>query len=184
MNPSLPGFVVVNNDPQSDLGSEYSKKTVSGFQTYWVPPADFPKSYQEGDIYYPVIPAINQDNKPGVDQGARVPMPSGISTVQVISTSEYIADVAIYDNLGNFVKSFKQSFGYLGELNNQERAAKRGLVSYLVWDMKNAKGQKAGQGVYVWKVVFRFKSGKQEIQYTRTGLMRSSTLYRPGVTTP
>ena len=58
-------------------------------------------------------------------------------------------------------------------MSNQERAAKRGWASYLVWDMKNAKGQKAGQGVYVWKVVFRFKVGKQEIRYTRTGVMRN-----------
>ncbi|HKP95000.1 MAG TPA: hypothetical protein VJ385_04510 [Fibrobacteria bacterium] len=176
MNPSSPGFVVVNNDPQSDLGSEYSTKSGAGYQTKWVPPADFPTGAYDAvkNPYVPVIPgAITAPVEPGKDAGTFSVMPPGISTVQVISTGEYIADVAIFDNLGNFVKSFKQAFGYRGELNNQERAAKRGLVSYLVWDLRNNSGQKAGQGVYVWKVVFRFKAGKQEIRYTRTGVMRN-----------
>ena len=42
----------------------------------------------------------------------------------------------------------------------------------LVWDLKDDHGRKAGQGVYIWKVLFTFDSGKQEVQYTRTGVMR------------
>ncbi|MDB5104398.1 MAG: VWFA-related protein [Fibrobacteres bacterium] len=179
MNTSSPGFVVVNNDPQNDAGSEYSKKSVNGYVTVWVPPADFPAGFVPGTLYVPVIPAINAPVTPNMDGGKVSTMPPGISAVQVISTGEYIADVAIFDNLGNWVKSFKQAFGYRGELNNQERAAKRGMVSYLVWDLTNAKGQKAGQGVYVWKVVFRFKNGKQEIRYTRTGVVRNLTAKAP-----
>jgi len=38
--------------------------------------------------------------------------------------------------------------------------------------MKDSKNQLAGNGVYVWKVTFQFKGGKQEVQYTRTGMMR------------
>jgi hypothetical protein len=38
--------------------------------------------------------------------------------------------------------------------------------------MKDKNHQLAGQGVYVWKVRFEFKGGKQEIQYTRTGITR------------
>ncbi|MDB5105041.1 MAG: hypothetical protein JWP91_2730, partial [Fibrobacteres bacterium] len=52
------------------------------------------------------------------------------------------------------------------------RVVPKGLVSYLVWDMKDAHGQLAGQGVYVWKVQFQFKGGKQEVQYTKTGVLR------------
>jgi hypothetical protein len=40
--------------------------------------------------------------------------------------------------------------------------------------MKDRKKQTVGQGVYVWKVVFVFETGKQEIQYTRTGIMREA----------
>lgn len=174
MNAANPGFIVVNNDPQSDQGSEYSKKNGARYETVWVPPADFPPGFVPGvSVYVPIVPALGAAVTPNRDNGRLGPMPLNISTVQVISTGEYIAEVSIYDNLGNFVKTFRQAFGYLGELNNQERAAKRGMVSYLVWDLKNAKGQKAGQGVYVWKVVFRFKNGKQEIRYTRTGVMRN-----------
>ncbi|MEO6094631.1 MAG: hypothetical protein ABIW76_02780 [Fibrobacteria bacterium] len=174
MNASYTGFVVVNNDPQSDQGSEYSKRNGPRYETVWVPPADFPPGFVPGvSVYVPIVPALGADVTPNQDKGRVGPMPLNISTVQVISTGEYIAEVSIFDNLGNFVKTFRQAFGYLGELNNQQRAAKRGLVSYLVWDLKNAKGQKAGQGVYVWKVIFRFKNGKQEIRYTRTGVMRN-----------
>ncbi|MEO7426878.1 MAG: hypothetical protein ABI036_16950 [Fibrobacteria bacterium] len=174
MNTNAPGFVVVNNDSRTDHGSEYSTRGATGYQTIWVPPADFPANYVPGQsVYIPVVPAIGAAAEPGKDASRRSVLPPDISTIQVISTGEYIADISIYDNLGNFLKSFQQAFGYRGELSNQERAAKRGWASYLVWDMKNAKGQKAGQGVYVWKVVFRFKVGKQEIRYTRTGVMRN-----------
>jgi hypothetical protein len=176
MNADLPGFIVSNNDLQTDQGSEYSKNNGGQFVTVWVPPADFPTDYdpKKNINYIPVVPPLNSDVVPNMDGYKLMPMPRDISTVQVISTGEYIADVYIFDNIGNWVKSFRQAFGYRGELNNINRAAKRGMVSYLVWDMKNSKGQKAGQGVYVWKVVFRFKTGKQEIRYTRTGVMRNN----------
>ncbi|MDQ2999709.1 MAG: hypothetical protein M3Y08_00400 [Fibrobacterota bacterium] len=176
LNAGTSGFVVVNNDPQGIDGSEYSGLLNGQGRavTVWVPPADFPADYKAGaSVYVASIPALLQASEANRDAGKRSGMPLDISTVQVISTGEYIAYVSIFDNLGNSVKTFQQAFGYRGELNNQERAAKRGLVSYLVWDMKNQKGSKAGQGVYVWKVVFHFKTGKQEIRYTRTGLMRN-----------
>ena len=59
-----------------------------------------------------------------------------------------------------------------GELQNTARLVPKGLVSFLVWDMKDKNGQLAGQGVYVWKVAFEFKGGKSEVQYTRTGVLR------------
>ena len=65
-----------------------------------------------------------------------------------------------------------QAFGGRGELQNINRAVNKGIVSYLIWDLKDSQGQLAGNGVYVWKVTFMFKGGKQEVQYTRTGLMR------------
>ena len=102
-----------------------------------------------------------------------IEFPMNISAVQVVSTGKYIVDVVIFDLYGNFVKSFRQDFGYRGELNNGARVVSKGLVSYLVWDRKDSKGQKAGQGVYIWKALFSFDTGKQEIQYTRTGIIRN-----------
>ncbi len=177
LSPDNPGFVVMNNDPHTD--AQFSTLNLSGagggtFVTVWVPPWDFPKTYIPGTtIYTAAIPstidAPSQESDPAV-QGS---MPLNISTVQVISTSEYIADVNIFDNLGNFVRHFKQAFGYHGEMLNGQRAASHGLASYLLWDLKDHRGQRAGQGVYVWKVVFAFKNNKQEIRYTRTGLSRN-----------
>ena len=99
--------------------------------------------------------------------------PNGYASVQVVSTGKYVVDVSIFDNNGNFVRKFRQAFGYNGELNNRNRISNRGLVSYLVWDLKDYKGQKAGQGVFIWKALFRFDTNKEEVQYTKTGVMRT-----------
>jgi hypothetical protein len=92
--------------------------------------------------------------------------------VQVITSSRYVATVNLYDQLGNFVKTWEQKFGYDGELNNPSRITEKGLRSFLVWDELDAKGQRAGQGVYVWKVIFRFDANKQEVRLIKTGLVR------------
>jgi hypothetical protein len=101
-----------------------------------------------------------------------VKLPGGISAIQVVSTTAYIAHIAIFDNYGNFVYSSTQVFGGRGELQNQARTVPKGLVSFLWWDMKDKHGQLAGQGVYVWKVTFQFQGRKEEVRYTRTGIMR------------
>ena len=129
--------------------------------------------FTENQPFNPFVPA-----NPGAlpisttDPGVEVRLPSTISTVQVVSTGKYIATVSIFDTHGRFIKQFRQAFGYQGELTNGERRTNKGLVSYLVWDLKDSKGQKAGQGVYIWKVTFAFENGNQEVQYTRTGVMR------------
>lgn len=164
------GFVLVNNDPRDDKGSIYSTNKGAVYQTEWVPPADFVPG-----VPYVGTKPVGGVQAPSVGSDLTIPgpMPANISTIQVISTGEYSADITIFDNLGNFMKHFTQSFGYHGELANVNRSAIGGLASYLVWDLKDSKGQIAGQGVYVWKVVFTFKNNKQEIRYTRTGVTRS-----------
>ena len=57
-------------------------------------------------------------------------------------------------------------------MGNARRFVPGGLVSYLWWDTRDSKGQMAGQGVYVWKTLFHFQNGKQEVRFTRTGLVR------------
>jgi hypothetical protein len=144
--------------------------------TDWIPPADWPDGYVPGvSIYAPEIHAPADLVRPGQDQGKAARMPSDIGAVQVISTGAYVADVSIYDNLGNWVKDFSQAFGFRGELANIDRKAKngRGLVSFLVWNLKDSRGRKAGNGAYVWKIRFRFKVGKPEVRYVRTGVTRS-----------
>ena len=71
------------------------------------------------------------------------------------------------------MKTFKQAFGYQGELSNPDRSTDQGIVSYLVWNLKDSHGARAGQGVYIWKIEFIFPDkATKEIQYVRTGLLR------------
>ena len=176
VNPENPGFVLANNDNQTDKGSEFSTKVGAIYQTQWIPPFGF----VQGPVYSagtPPPPGGLNTLSTGTEAQTWTPMPTNIGAVQVISTAEYIAYISIFDNMGNFMRSMTQSFGYHGELTNQERAANRGLASFLVWDLKTSTGQMAGQGVYVWKVIFQFKTGKQEIRYTRTGVTRNITMH-------
>lgn len=167
---NTPGFLLVTNDPRNGNNMDFSRPDDQGrYQIYWVPPV----GYVSGQPFNPMIPANPASLPVGQDLTTAGVLPRNISTIQVVSTGKYIAHVSIFDNHGQFMKSFVQAFGYQGELNNGARVATKGLVSYLVWDLKDSKNRKAGQGVYIWKVVFRFENGKQEIQYTRTGLMRN-----------
>ncbi len=169
MSPDKPGFVVVTNDPRKGDDKDYSSRNAAGkYITTWVPPY----GYVAGTDFQPVIPDI-RTAPTGTESQTDALLPIGISTIQVVSTGKYIADISIYDNDGVFVRKLRQAFGFHGELNNRNRISNRGLVSYLVWDLRDAHGQKAGQGVYVWKVTFRFDQGKQEIQYTKTGVVRA-----------
>lgn len=164
-----PGFVLANNDDRNGGELDFSKPDEIGkYVTFWVPPVGFDPAV----AFVPTIPKRVDQEAVGTDTKPASAMPGNIGAVQVVSTGKYIADVRIFDGQGNFVKFFRQPFGYQGELNNSNRIANRGMVSYLVWDLKDHRGQKAGQGVYVWKVVFQFEKGKQEIRYTKTGVMR------------
>jgi hypothetical protein len=149
----------------------YATPAGSSWEVVWIPPAGF----VEGQTFKPYTVANINDLPSGTRETStpvKLPVSGNISTIQVVSTTAYIARISIYDIYGNFVNSSVQAFGGRGELQNQARIVPKGLVSYLYWDTRDAKGQLAGQGVYVWKVQFEFKGGKQEVQYTRTGLMR------------
>lgn len=165
-----PGFVLANNDARKGTETDYSNLGANGkYVTQWIPPVGF----TENIPFFPLIPKSAATASVGADNLDQAAIPKAISTIQVVSTGKYIADVSIFDNKGYFVKTFKQAFGYQGELNNQNRITKKGLVSYLVWDLKDQHGQKAAQGVFIWKVVFQFENNKEEIQYTRTGVIRN-----------
>jgi hypothetical protein len=165
-----PGFMITNQDPRngSDFSNYSQKDSLTGQYTVtWLPPVAV-----NGNIY--TLPKSVSEQPVGTEvTGPPSPMPPNIATLQVVAVGKYIATVFIYDNRGSYVTDFKQAFGYHGELNNRFRIALgKGVVSYLVWNLLDKHGRKAGQGVYVWKVLFTFDDGKQEVQYTRTGLMR------------
>ena len=164
-----PGFLVINNDPRKGDNYDYSTQVSAGkYETRWIPPFGF----TAGLPFAPVIPDIRTPST-GIEATIPQTLPNHIATVQVVSTGKYNVEISIFDNNGNFVRGLRQSFGFHGELNNRNRISNRGLVSYLVWDLKDYKGQKAGQGVFIWKALFHFETGKEEVQYTKTGVMRT-----------
>ena len=166
-----PGFLVVNNDPRKGDNGDYSTRdSLTGtFITGWIPPVGF----VPGAPFNPAVPPV-KTLPAGTETQDITSLPPGIGAVQVVSTGKYVVDINIYDNNGVFVRHLRQAFGYNGELNNRNRISNRGLVSYLVWDLKDKNGQKAGQGVYIWKASFHFETGKEDIEYTKTGVMRNA----------
>ena len=173
LDPNLPSFQVSVQDSRDPNKGGYSQQGTSGsWEVKWFPPAGFDANDPSG--YKPY--SVSLDNLPSgtAEVGQAVGIPRTISAIQVVSNAAYIATINIFDIYGNFVRKSVQTFGGRGELQNINRSVNKGVVSYLIWDMKDSKGQLAGNGVYVWKVTFTFKGGKQEVQYTRTGLMRKN----------
>ncbi|MDB5048556.1 MAG: hypothetical protein JWO30_1627 [Fibrobacteres bacterium] len=170
LDPNNPNFQVAVQDSRDSTKGGYAtnRDPSKPWEVLWIPPYGF----TEAGGLDPYKATLN--DLPGGTKETATPvrLPPGVSAVQVVSTTAYIAHIAIFDNYGNFVRSSIQVFGGRGELQNQARTVPKGLVSFLYWDMKDKNGQLAGQGVYVWKVSFEFKGGKQEIRYTRTGVMR------------
>jgi fibro-slime domain-containing protein len=170
--PTDPCFGISNNDPGD--GNRYVKPNGNGEGVrVFLPPGyvyDPNKQYTE-----PVFPSPD-DSSRGTDNSDGVELPKNISTVQVVSTGRYRCNITLFDHIGNFVNSWQQTFGFHGELYNNNRIVPGGMVSYLVWNLKDKKGRHAGQGVYVWKMVFLFDNNKQEIRYTRTGVLRTKAL--------
>jgi hypothetical protein len=171
LNPNLPAFQSAIPDTRDSTKGGYSTTTATGqYAVNWIPPVGF----TAGQPFVGEAPGAAVVDKPlAVENRGPEPVPPGISAIQVISTGKYIVDIHIFDNKGLYLRHFQQHFGYDGELANRLRIARKGQVSYLVWDLKDDKGNRAGQGVYVWKAVFRFENGKQEVRYTKTGVVRA-----------
>ncbi|MDQ3000427.1 MAG: fibro-slime domain-containing protein [Fibrobacterota bacterium] len=178
LDPNNATFQVAVQDSRDPDKQGYATNPSGGagsWQVAWIPPVGFdnPAALANPEYKFDPYGATLAD----LPNGSREPttpvfIPRSISAIQVVSTSSYIAHLSIFDIYGNFVASSKQVFGGRGELQNPARQVKGGYQSFLVWDMRDKKGQLAGQGVYVWKVRFEFKGGKQEIQYTKTGILR------------
>lgn len=176
IDPGSPGFTTANQDKLEDGTYRVDRgTTTSQVEVIWVPPVGFNSDDPMGSLEK----AVKEFNDPQAgDRTADMthiqPMPTNISTVQVITTTAYLARITIFDNLGNFVRSSVQAFGHNGELRNRFRTQTSGQVSFLVWDMKDSHGVLVGQGVYVWKVNFTFLEAnkKSEVRYTRTGVLR------------
>jgi hypothetical protein len=134
----------------------------------WIPPVNMT---EDG--------SINSKAQDGcgtqAEQASPVAFPLNcLSVVLVLSEGAYTAEVGIYDNLGKFVHSSRQKFGYCGELKNRHRLQSSGLyASYLIWNQRDVNGNLVGSGVYVWRIKLTYESGKSVKLYERQGIARN-----------
>ena len=134
----------------------------------WIPPVGFVPgvTYKE-----PILPLPGSASA-GTDAVGAQPLPAGLATVRVVTNRKYVGHIVLFDNLGNYVTEFFQSFGYRGELANPARITGKGWASYLTWDLRDKQGQRVGQGVYLWRVNLVFDDGSQRTDIIRTGVLR------------
>jgi hypothetical protein len=107
----------------------------------------------------------------GSDTLPRTAIPNSIVAVQIVSSEGYRAHIVIYDYHNLPIRTLDQEFGTKGELDNRPATAPRGLVSFLVWDKKDAAGHNAPDGVYLLKIRFTFGSGVVEDDSQLVGLI-------------
>lgn len=102
-------------------------------------------------------------------------VPDTLSTIRILTVSAFTADIYIYDNQGHFVNHLTQKITDK-ELENEIRGntSKREKLAFLYWDQRSNKGRKAGTGIYVWKIYFKFNDGHAEIRTLKTGIKRNA----------
>jgi len=189
LDPNSPNWQVAINDArEGKTGYATPQSGSDSWEILWVPPVDL-ANILRGDPYIPEDgPGSQGTSEKEAVQAQKVPGTQGYSTttagggnltvdvpislVQVVTTTKYIVDIAIFDHTGQFVRHLRQSFGYRGELANRERVVPGGYASYLVWDLKEKNKGKVGQGVYIWKMTFNFEGKRQQVKYVRTGVLR------------
>ena len=101
-------------------------------------------------------------------------LPDSLSAIGVQTMAPYKAGVYIFDGIGTYVASFKQEFGYDGEMEQPIRGVfgSQFRQGFLHWNLRSDKGRKAGTGIYVWKILFTFDDGHKETRIVKTGIYR------------
>ena len=101
-------------------------------------------------------------------------LPDSLAAISVKATMPYTAEVYIFDGIASYVTHFKQKFGYDGEMEQSIRGKPGDLFrqGYLHWNKRSDKGRKAGTGVYIWKIFFKFEDGHKETRIVKTGIYR------------
>jgi len=101
-------------------------------------------------------------------------LPDSLAAISVKATMPYTAEVYIFDGIASYVTHFKQKFGYDGEMEQAIRGKPGDLFrqGYLHWNKRSDKGRKAGTGVYIWKIFFKFEDGHKETRIVKTGIYR------------
>ena len=101
-------------------------------------------------------------------------LPDSLAAISVKATMPYTAEIYIFDGISTYVTHFQQKFGYDGEMDQSIRGKPGELFrqGYLHWNKRSEKGRKAGTGVYIWKIFFKFEDGHKETRIIKTGVYR------------
>ncbi len=161
--PNVTGIPILNSD-----GIQVDQLKADPIST-WIPPM-----YMEpnGEIAQELQARCAEFPRPDFTP-RRLPQ-NCLSVIGIYSGSAYSADITIVDNLGKHIKSFTQTFGYCGEMQNPERLNRGGYASFLAWNLKNEEGKHVSSGVYIWKVVFKFGNGFSRTSIFRQGVAKNA----------
>ena len=135
----------------------------------------------DGDRYLyevtpvPFVSGMDKDAKwiePKGDSWTKVP--DTLSTIKVASIAPYKAYITIFDGYSNVVATFKQTFGYDGEMKQKIRGndVDRSKIGFLYWNQRTNEGRKVGTGVFIWHIDFKFEDGHSEFRLLKTGIKR------------
>jgi hypothetical protein len=81
--------------------------------------------------------------------------------------------VIIYDNFSNVVTSFNQTFTKEEkEMDSRGNENDHSKLGFLYWNERSSEGRKVGDGVYIWRIDFKFNDGHKEYRLLKTGVKR------------
>ncbi len=135
---------------------------------------------QNSDIYlYEVssnIRLLKKDKKPKwipPEEEEWEPVPDSLQTIRISSIAPYKARVIIYDNYSNVVTSFNQTFTKEEmEMDSRGNENDHSKLGFLYWNERSSEGRKVGDGVYIWRIDFKFNDGHKEYRLLKTGVKR------------
>ena len=135
---------------------------------------------KNSDIYlYEVssnIRLLKKDKKPKwIPPGEEEwePVPDSLQTIRISSIAPYKARVIIYDNFSNVVTSFNQTFTKEEmEMDSRGNENDHSKLGFLYWNERSSEGRKVGDGVYIWRIDFKFNDGHKEYRLLKTGVKR------------
>ena len=101
-------------------------------------------------------------------------LPDTVSAIGVKAMAPYKAEVYIFDGIGTYVTHFMQKFGYDGEMEQSIRGGSESPFKqgFLHWNQRSDRDRKVGTGIYIWKIIFKFKDGHRESRTVKTGIYR------------
>ncbi len=167
---------IENITTYNEDGEVIGSKSVEFGQT-WIEPVQLTDAYTI-DPEYPCNSFTQDTHSP-------VEYPSGclasMAVVTNISSGPYTAKIHVFDNMGQYVTQWSQSFGKCGELENSARQEQTGIsgmiLNDLIWNLKDSEGRTAATGVYIWKIALSFENG------TKSAFTRDMGVLRPEIET-